>query len=509
MAMKKRKRQSAASDDAASIRSSERLDETNSVTDSHDRQNIDAELSSINDLLQEKETSQKQTWQIGKRVKRLLETYEDLPTDKQLDAYFLWGAALARLASMNEDTILAEAAVDKFRQMQELSKNEADEDAALGPVGFSLWGSSLLILATETQDRQVLNDALIKFQRAVEVDGGTTFETKFQLAKALKEGGDLLTFLDSQNGSQVKKNDYYSKALTICKDIEEIYHVESENQKNVTKNDDVKEEVEDDDKVMVEDFAEAKLLEAVLQGLCEDSSKVEDFNRTMALYQDAMGEGCFKCCTFGIETVVSDIAEAIKEVTNYIATRCLTRANLDVKLTLQEWDKMFDELEQQYKRLLRDANFDLEMCHEICQREDMPLQEERQEEEVDERAPHLLEALGKGLAAFVRSFPYADDDTSQKRNKRTQRNHKAARNTRFAHAVELLRCAHHFHDKLGSYHLACLFASPAFEDEEQCRMWLETAYTYGSLDKEFDVGQFSSMHEKPWFKRLTQPVELA
>ena len=49
-------------------------------------------------------------------------------------------------------------------------------------------------------------------------------------------------------------------------------------------------ESEDDDKVTVEDYAEVKLLEAVLQGLLEDSSSVDDFHDTIALYQEASGE---------------------------------------------------------------------------------------------------------------------------------------------------------------------------------------------------------------------------
>lgn len=94
--------------------------------------------------------------------------------------------------------------------------------------------------------------------------------------------------------------------------------------------------------------------------------------------------------------------------------------------------------------------------------------------------------------------------------------------------MEVLRSAHHFHDKLGGYYLACLYASPAFEHEEvsslcsimqalsllltefwltsqQCRTWLETADSYGSLEDEFDVQEFTTMHEKDWFKRLAQP----
>lgn len=112
-----------------------------------------------------------ETWQIGKRVKKILDASPELPTAKQLDAFFLWGTALARLASLNEDPTLAEAAADKFQQMHELS--EGDE-AAFGPVGFTLWGSSLMIVATETRDRAVLDKALAKFEVGRDADGDKT-----------------------------------------------------------------------------------------------------------------------------------------------------------------------------------------------------------------------------------------------------------------------------------------------------------------------------------------------
>lgn len=101
-----------------------------------------------------------ETWQIGKRLKKLMETYPAMATRKMLDAYFLWGTALARLASLNEDPTLAEAAADKFQEMHELSKGD---DSAMGPVGYSLWASSLLIVATETRQKDVLDQALGKF----------------------------------------------------------------------------------------------------------------------------------------------------------------------------------------------------------------------------------------------------------------------------------------------------------------------------------------------------------
>ncbi|KAG1694526.1 hypothetical protein DVH05_021330 [Phytophthora capsici] len=494
------KRQRSTSNDASSTTAKKQAVRDRNDAEASNEDAVDAELSSINDLLQEEETSQKQTWQIGKRVKKLLENHDhdNLPITKQLDAYFLWGTALARLASLNEDPTLADAAADKFQQMLKLSQDKEDEDAAdaaLGPVGFSLWGSSLLIVATETQSRQVLDEALSRFQKAVEVDGGTSFETRFQFAKALKEGGDLVTFLEEDGGDQAKKH-YYKRALQVCGELEEIYKQETAKQ---IQDDDQKpteeveeDEDEDDDKVAVEDFAEAKLLEAVLQGRMEDQNSVEDFHRTLSLYQQAI-------------SLSTDSAEALMEMTNYLAARCLSRASLGGTPTVEEWTKLFDDLEAQYRSLLTDVGFDMKECHEICKRKDTHDQEEPEEEEIDERVPHLLNTLGKGLAAFVRSFPEADDDADRHPKKQKQKRKQTSGGPRFTHAVEVLRSAHHFHDKLGGYYLACLYASPAFENEDQCRTWLETADSYGSLEDEFDVQEFATMHEKAWFKRLAQP----
>uniref|UniRef100_A0AAV1VD54 Uncharacterized protein n=1 Tax=Peronospora matthiolae TaxID=2874970 RepID=A0AAV1VD54_9STRA len=504
-----RKRQRVANDTTASPPSKRLVRDKNDKPEIPVHSEVENELSSIDDLLQKEETSQRQTWQIGKRVKRLLERHENLPISKQLDAYFLWGTALARLASLNEDPALADAAADKFQQILELSGDGAEladsVDAALGPVGYSLWGSSLLIVATETQSREVLDQALAKFQRAVEVDGGTTFETRFQYAKALKEGGDLVTFLEEDEGAagDVKTNSYYDRALQVCKTLEDIYQVES---RKMQKNDDEEEKLkeredgsngrekndDEEDKMTVEDFGEVRLLEAVLQGLLDDPSSVDSLYRTVALYQAAIA-------------LHPDNAKALMETTDYLAARCLASSNFGTWPSASEWIKLFDGLEAQYKRLLADRGFELQECHEICHRKDTHDQNEPEEKEIDEEVPYLLNALGKGLTAFVRSFPHFDGDVVEEMKKSKQKCPDASRNTRFTHAVEILRSAHHFHDKLGCYYLACLYASPAFEDEKECRIWLETADSYGALEDEFDVQEFATMHEKAWFKHLAQP----
>lgn len=58
-------------------------------------------------------------------------------------------------------------------------------------------------------------------QQAVEVDGGTTFETSFQYAKALKDGGDLVKFLEAEGSERSGARessyvDYYKRVRTVC-----------------------------------------------------------------------------------------------------------------------------------------------------------------------------------------------------------------------------------------------------------------------------------------------------
>jgi hypothetical protein len=124
-------------------------------------QRVEAELQEVNAILQDDDRSQQETWQIGKRLKKHMEEPPNMSKRQTLDSFFLWGTALARLASQNEDATLAEAAADKFQEVHEQSNGD---DAAMGAVGYSLWASSLLIMALESQKKEVLDEALEKFQ---------------------------------------------------------------------------------------------------------------------------------------------------------------------------------------------------------------------------------------------------------------------------------------------------------------------------------------------------------
>lgn len=139
-----------------------------------------------------------------------------------------------------------------------------------------------------------------------------------------------------------------------------------------------------------------------------------------------------------------------------MAKKCLLGCD---KLAI-EWEQMIDVIEGHYEKVLADMGFDMADCHEICQRKDTKQIEEPEEQEMDANVPHLLNSLGKLLVSYLRGSGSATKPQSKKQKS------KAVKSARLTHAIEVLRSAHHFHDKLGAYHLACLYAAPAFADEE-------------------------------------------
>lgn len=164
--------------------------------------------------------------------------------------------------------------------------------------------------------------------------------------------------------------------------------------------------------------------------------------------------------------------DALMELANYVSTKFLQHRT---HLKSVDWEKVFRDIEAQYAQVLSEVGFDMVECHEICLRKDTKQQEEPDEEEIDERVPHLLNTLGKALAAFAvgqKSDSEAASETSGSKANGKQKTKKKARpatgpsSPHFVHAVEVLRAAHHFHDKLGCYPLAWLYAYPGIEDEE-------------------------------------------
>lgn len=86
------------------------------------------------------------------------------------------------------------------------------------------------------------------------------------------------------------------QALEICSKLESIYKHESAKEASGADASegeaDEDEDVDaDDDKVLLEDFAEVKLMEAVLCGLVEDGqSGSASFSHTLELYRQARGK---------------------------------------------------------------------------------------------------------------------------------------------------------------------------------------------------------------------------
>ncbi|KAJ0396346.1 hypothetical protein P43SY_008647 [Pythium insidiosum] len=498
-----------------------------------DAQQVAAELAEVNDILQDDERSQKvETWQIGKRLKKLMDEHPKMSKKQSIDALFLWGTALARLATQNEDATLAEAAVDKFQEMHTMS---GGDDAAMGPVGYSLWASSLLIVATEQRSREILDQALEKFEQAVEVDGGTTFETRFQFARALKEGADLVKFLEKEaseatgEATKTDHREYYKRALALCTELEAIHKQVSETKSTEQKtgkaeedggsdkeeddsddededfDEEEEEEDPDDDTVAPEDLAEVKLLQAILMGMLEEEAQngddpVAGFERTLGTFKQAM-------------SLDPENPGILMELASYIATKCRARETLPA-LNAVGWRDVLQFLDAEFRRALALVSFEMSECHNICVRKDTQQEEEPEDEEnTDAQVPHLLHALGKAYVAYLlseakRGAAAKPTLASLMKSKGKQKQTTPPSQVTASETVELLRAAHHFHDKLGCYPLACLFAGPgSLQNEEQCRVWLETAESYGVLDDELELADFESVHDRPWFQKFTMPVE--
>jgi hypothetical protein len=89
------------------------------------------------------------------------------------------------------------------------------------------------------------------------------------------------------------------QALKVCAVLEDIYEreasatKETDKQERSDKDEDEDDEEdnldEDDDVVMVADFAEVKLLEAILHGNLESNDWASRFDRTLALFYKALG----------------------------------------------------------------------------------------------------------------------------------------------------------------------------------------------------------------------------
>lgn len=97
----------------------------------------------------------------------------------------------------------------------------------------------------------------------------------------------------------------YYQALELCVKLEAIYEEESAKEggpksepagKEDSADEGSEEEDEDDDKVFLEDFAEVKLLQAILHGAIEDEQSTSaSFTETLALFEKALGTKALSC----------------------------------------------------------------------------------------------------------------------------------------------------------------------------------------------------------------------
>ncbi|CAK4281195.1 unnamed protein product [Aphanomyces euteiches] len=425
---------------------------------------VDDEIAQVNEILQG-ETTARESWQIGKRLKTLIDAHPDMTNEQLGNTMCMWGTAIARIASENEDATLAEAAMDKFQQALNLLG-----ETEMGPYGLALYGSVSMIVATEKQDRTVLEAALGQFEKAVKMDTPEAFESHFQYAKALREGSLLVEhLLEAQEGSKDAKDTFQSpesmqqKGLDICKHIlqhhEAVLADESANEKqkdeatSSASGDDEEEEVEDE--VTREDLSEVILLQAQLLALLHRNTDSEE--QRLDIYNT------FKQAY----DIHKDNVNALAEMNAYLCR--LPK--------LSSWLPQFEWMQKEFEAILNTLDFDLASCYEHVLREStLP-----QPKPVDEHVPKVLDVLGRNLLGQLK----AHDTKPQP--------------AILEHTIKVLRCAHHLHDVFGCYSLAVLYALPLYRNTTECHVWLETCESYGVLDEEFQVADFSSMESESWY----------
>ncbi|KAF0699982.1 Aste57867_9461 [Aphanomyces stellatus] len=416
---------------------------------------VDDEIAEINEILQS-ETTSRESWQIGKRLKTLIDAHPAMTKEQLGNTMCMWGTAIARIASENDDATLAEAAMDKFQQaLTLLGKDE------MGPYGMALFGSASMIVASEKQDRTVLEAALQQFDMAVQMDTPEAFESHFQYAKALREGSLLVQHLldmTPETDAAEKEASFQSpatlqqKGLDICQHIleqhKDVMDGESEDAKE--RDDDDDEEVEDE--VTKEDMSEVVLLQAQLLALLATESNEHIYNVFKQSYD-----------------MYRDNVNALIEMNAFV---CRVP-----KPTLTEWLPRLEWIETELNSILDSLEFDLPSCYEHVMRESTL----EKPKEIDERVPKLLDVLGRNLLEQLKCRPTA------------------AAPTLLAHALRVLKCAHHVHDAFGCYSLATLYALPLYRDPTECHVWLETCESYGVLDDEFQPSDFKTMESEEWY----------
>ncbi|KDO32961.1 hypothetical protein SPRG_02653 [Saprolegnia parasitica CBS 223.65] len=378
-------------------------------------------------------------------------------TDEQMgNTLCMWGTAISRIATENDDATLAEAAVDKFEQaLQLLGKDE------MGPYGMALYGSTSMIVATEKQDRQVLEAALQQFQMAVDMDTPEAFESHFQYAKALKEGSHLVQHL-LENGADEDETlqsprQLQEKALGICKHL--LQHHADVLGQPTTSSDDVLASAaagddEEEDCVTTEDMSEVILLQAQLMALLSVDDPMTIFTTFKQSY-DIFGDNynaLIEMNAFLIQVPKGEDAMTWVDHLAFVAT--------------------------EFKKVLLSIEFDTTKCDHVirfCMEDEL--------DAFDERAPKLLDCLGRNLLEQLKC-------------------HREKQDALAAETILTLRTAHHLHDQFGCYPLATLFAHPLYVNAAECHTWMETCESYGVLDEEFNAAEFASMESEVWYQQF-------
>ncbi|ETV96816.1 hypothetical protein H310_10108 [Aphanomyces invadans] len=449
---------------------------------------VEDEIAAVNEILQS-ETTARESWQIGKRLKTLIDAHPDMTKMQLGNTMCMWGTAISRIASENDDATLAEAAMDKFQQALTLLGQQE-----MGPYGMALYGSTSMIVATEKQDRTVLEAALAQFEAAVSMDTPEAFESPFQYAKALKEGSVLVQHLldtaatSTDNTAEVSSTPSFQspaalqqKGLDICANILKHHasvldgssaHTQQTAEAEDAHDDDDEEEVEDE--VTKEDLSEVILLQAQLTALLAASKPAADTSPD-AIYD--MFKQAFELHPENVNALI--------EMNSFVCRLGINPSGAAWVLPRLEW------MQQQLDRVLHELDFDLDSCFEHVMREsklDKP-------KEVNECVPKILDVLGRNLLRQLQACAVVANEHKTS----------AAAAALHAHALKVLQCAHHLHDTFGCYSLAKLHALPAFVNPTECHVWLETCESYGVLDDEFNAADFATMTNEPWYSAFAAP----
>nr|CCA24075.1 conserved hypothetical protein [Albugo laibachii Nc14] len=424
------------------------------------KEDVQKTIDSVNDLLHQEELSQKETWQIGKRLKKTIDENPDMERSQLMDALFLWGTALARLASQHGDVELANAAINKFEEIDRLSDNQA---SALGAVGYTLWATCLLVLAKEQQTIKVFDKAFWALDKAIELDDGNKFEISLHYAKALSTAGDFLSDLSQEHDLVIKKpcldaESHYKRALKMCESMECLYQAQAQEETSLDGHSD------DEDTITKEDYAQVELLRADIYASIHEI-EITTFEKVYRQYKRA----------FDLDPRSDAILLEWMKFTSSVLKWC-SRPPSDERI-----ETIVQEIDGMIQSFLLLNGFDIKDYQHSLESDTMGV-----------CVPHLLHALGELTVSSLAKQTHTS---------------KSAGQPLFDRAHNYLSVAHHFDERLGCYGLARLYAIPKFGDDAKCLQWLETAESYGILEiKKLEL-DFGNLKSKVWFQSFLSSIK--